>query len=79
MKEEHKKIMIESLYSVMPYIAYLGELKEFIEKEADECENIEAFIEKLKKLNEKSDIIRRTDGQIFLSELRRNLAKLGSD
>jgi predicted transcriptional regulator with HTH domain len=79
MKEELKKIMIESLYSVMPYIAYLGELKEFIKKEADECENIEAFIEKLKKLNEKSDIIRRTDGQIFLSELRRNLAKLGSD
>ncbi|MEM4724308.1 MAG: hypothetical protein QXP01_04795 [Candidatus Hadarchaeum sp.] len=79
MKEEYKKIMIESLTSVRPYIAFLGELREFIEKEASECENIESFIEKMKKQNEKSDIIRRTDGQIFLSELRRNLAKLHSD
>ncbi|MEM3420705.1 MAG: hypothetical protein QW835_04900 [Candidatus Hadarchaeum sp.] len=79
MKEEYKKIMIESLTSVRPYIAFLGELRDFIEKEASECESIEAFIEKLKKQNEKSDIIRRTDGQIFLSELRRNLAKLHSD
>ncbi|MGC8817037.1 MAG: hypothetical protein ACP5PX_04430 [Candidatus Hadarchaeum sp.] len=79
MKEEHKKIMIESLSSVMPYIAFISELREFIEREANECQDIESFIEKLKKLNEKSDIIRRTDGQIFLSELRRNLAKLSSD
>lgn len=79
MKEEHKKIMIDSLTSVRPYIAFLGELRAIIEKEADECENVEAFIEKLKKQHEKADIIRRTDVQIFLSELRRNLAKLGSD
>lgn len=79
MKEEVKKIMVDSLMSVRPYIAFIGELREFIEKEANECEDIETFIEKLKKQNEKSDIIRRTDAQIFLSELRRNLAKLGSD
>lgn len=79
MKEEHKKIMIDSLITVRPYIAFLEELRAIIEKEADECENVEAFIEKLKKQNEKADIIRRTDVQIFLSELRRNLAKLGSD
>ncbi|MGQ9788404.1 MAG: hypothetical protein ACUVQM_03735 [Candidatus Hadarchaeaceae archaeon] len=79
MKEEYKKIMVDSLTSVRPYIAFIEELKEFIEKEADVCENIEAFIEKLKQQNEKTDVIRRTDVQIFLSELRRNLTKLGPD
>jgi len=76
MKEELKKIMMESLSSAMPYIVYPEELKEFIEKETEDCDSIEAFIEKLKKkIYEKCDIIRKTDGQIFLNELRHSLKK----
>ena len=70
----------ESLSSVMPYVAYPVELRELIEKEAEGCDCIETFVEKFKKkISEGHDVTKKTDGQIFLNELKRNIARSSSD
>lgn len=80
MMKENIKLIVGSLSSVMPYVAYPAELRELIEKEMDDCDCIGAFVEKFKKkISERCDVTRKTDGQIFLNELRRNLAKTNSD
>ena len=80
MRDERAKVISESLSSVMPYIAHPGELRESIESGKKECNCIEEFIENFKKKNsEISDPTKKTDGQIFLNELKRNLAKSCSD
>ena len=80
MRSENGKTIEESLVSVMPYVAYPGELKELIRAEEAICASIEEFIENFRRKNSAiSDATKRTDGQIFLNELRRNLEKSGSD
>ena len=80
MLEVDAKIVMASFSSVMPYIAYPGELKELIEREIVSCDCIETFVEKIKKkISEINDITKKTDEQIFLNELRRRAKKLDSD
>ena len=80
MLEEDKKIILGSLSSVMPYVACPEELRETIEKEVGSCDSIEAFAEKFKKkVSTIHDATGKTDIQIFLNELERNITKSGSD
>ncbi len=80
MRADNGKTIAESLVSVMPYVAYPGELKELIRAEEEICASLDEFIENFRKKNSSiADATKRTDGQIFLNELRRNLAKSGSD
>lgn len=72
MLEKDAKLVMASFTSAMPYIVYPGELRELIEKELADCDCMETFVENVrKKFSEKYDITRKTDGQIFLNELRR--------
>lgn len=80
MLEEDVKLVKASFSSVMPYIAYPGELRELIEKEIEGCDCIETFLEKIKEgISGTNDITRKTDEQIFLNELRRRARKSNSD
>ncbi len=80
MLEKDAKLITGSLSSVMPHIAFPSELKQLIEEESVGCDCIETFVEKFRqKISERRDVTRKTDGQIFLNELRRNITKFGSD
>lgn len=76
MQEAEAEFVRDTFSSVMPYLVYSQELRDLIEKVSGESPNIEAFIDRLKQvISEKTDTTRRTDGQIFLNELRRRLSK----
>ncbi len=76
MQEAEAKLVRDSFSSVMPYLAYPQELRSLIERTLGESAGIEAFIEGLRRsVSEKADTTRKTDGQIFLNELRRRLPK----
>ncbi len=74
MLEKDANLVMSSLYSALPYIAHPSELKDFIKKEVESCDCVENFVENFKKkMSEKIDITRKTDGQIFFNELCRTL------
>jgi len=76
MQEAEAKLVRDSFSSVMPYLAYPQELRSLIERALGEGVSVEAFIEGLRRsVSEKADTTRKTDGQIFLNELRRRLPK----
>lgn len=76
MQEAEAELVRSALSSVMPYLVYSQELKELMEKLLEESSDTRVFIDKLKlAISEKSDITRRTDGQIFINELQRRLSK----
>lgn len=76
MQESEAKLVRDSFSSVMPYLAYSQELRSLIERTLGESTNVEAFIEGIRRsISEKVDTTRKTDGQIFLNELRRRLPK----
>lgn len=80
MLDKDTKIIKGSLSSVIPHIAFPDELRELIEKERMDCDRIEKFVEKFRQIiSETRDVTRRTDGQIFLNELKRSITKSGSD
>jgi len=74
MQEIERKLILDSLSSVMPYLVYPQELKALVEKVSDECSDINTFLEKFKQsISAESDQTHKTDGQIFMNELRRKL------
>lgn len=76
MQESEAKLVRDSFSSVMPYLAYPQELRSLIERTLGESTNVEAFIEEIRRsIYEKVDTTRKTDGQIFLNELRRRFPK----
>jgi hypothetical protein len=80
MLEKDKKITLDSISSVMPYVACPEELRETIEKETENCDSIGSLVEKLEKtISMAHDAIGKTDMRIFLNELERNIAKSSSD
>lgn len=76
MQEAEAKLIRDSFSSVMPYLAYPQELRSLIERTLGESAGIEVFIEGLRQaISAEADTTRKTDGQIFLNELRRRLPK----
>ncbi|TEU14838.1 MAG: hypothetical protein E3I12_01215 [Hadesarchaea archaeon] len=76
MQEAEAKLVRDSFSSVMPYLAYPQELRSLIERMLGESAGIEVFIEGLRQaISAEADTTRKTDGQIFLNELRRRLPK----
>jgi uncharacterized membrane protein len=74
MQEAEKKLVRDSFSSVAPYLAYPQELRGLIERALGEGVSVEAFIEGLRQtISAEADTARKTDGQIFLNELRRRL------
>ncbi len=76
MREDDARLVMDSLSSVAPYIAYPQELKELVESELKNSEDIGVFIENTRqKVSGRTDVTRKTDVQIFLNELRRRIQK----
>ena len=76
MQEAEAKLVRDSFSSVMPYLAYPQELRSLIERMLGGSAGIEVFIEGLRQaISAEADTTRKTDGQIFLNELRRRLPK----
>jgi len=76
MQEAETKLVRDSFSSVMPYLAYPQELRSLIERMLGENVDIKVFIEEVRQaVSAEADTTRKTDGQIFLNELRRRLPK----
>jgi hypothetical protein len=75
MREAETRLIWETFSSVAPYLVYPQDLRELLEKLVEEETDIEAFLEQLKEMvSEEADPTRKTDGQIFMSELRRRFS-----
>ena len=75
MQESEAKLVRDSFSSVMAYLVYPQDLRELIERVLGETQSIGKFLEKFKQIiSGETDSTRKTDGQIFLNELRRHLA-----
>jgi hypothetical protein len=75
MDETEKKLLWETFSSVMAYLVYPQELRKSIEKISGESANMNTFLEKFKQaLSNEADPTHKTDGQIFLNDLRKRLA-----
>lgn len=76
MQETEAKLVRDSFSSVMPYLAYPQELRSTIERMLGESAGIKVFMEGFRQaVSAEADTTRKTDGQIFLNELRRRLPK----
>lgn len=76
MLEEDAKIIRDSLSSVMPYLVYSQDLRNLIECTIKESDNAGVFVEGFKRaISGEMDTTKKTDGQIFLNELRRRISK----
>ena len=74
MLEREAQMLFTSLSSAMPYLVYPDELRELIKREMELSDSVESFVENFKKkISETSDPTRKTDGHIFLNELRRSV------
>jgi molecular chaperone GrpE (heat shock protein) len=74
MKEKDAKVLMDSFSSVAPYIVYTDELRDQIKQEMERCDRVETFLENFRRrVSESTDATRKTDGQIFLNELRRRI------
>jgi len=76
MREAEAKLVWDTFFSVMPYLVYPQELRGILERSLGESADIEAFVEGLRRgISEEADATKKTDGQIFLNELRRRSKK----
>lgn len=74
MREEELKLILNSFSSVRVYLAYPRELQAFIQKNASASPDVPTFLEKIEQMiSAETDVTRRTDGQIYLNELKRFL------
>jgi hypothetical protein len=74
MLESETKLVKGSFSSVMDYLVYPQDLRELTERVLGDSQNIEVFLEKIKQaISSGMDSTHKTDGQIFLNELQRNL------
>ncbi len=68
------KLIWDSFSSVMAYLVYPQELRKLIEKASSETADMPAFLDKFKQVvSNEADPTRKTDGQIFLNDLRKRL------
>ena len=74
MREAEAKLVRDSFSSVMVYIVYPQDLRGLIERVLSDSQSIETFLEKFKQaISAEADSTHKTDGQIFLNELRGHL------
>jgi len=76
MQEAEVMLIRDTFSSVMPYLVYPQELRSLLEKLLGENADIKAFVEQLKQaISTEADPTRKTDGQIFINELRRRFSR----
>ena len=78
MEDAESKLVRDSFSAVMAYLVYPQELRGSIENMLG-ARNLEEFMGTLKqRVAAETDATRKTDGQIFLNELRRRLQQAPS-
>lgn len=76
MQETETRLIWDTFSSVMPYLVYPQELRGLLEKRLGEEADVKAFVENLRQaISTETDPTRKTDGQIFVNELRRRFSK----
>jgi hypothetical protein len=76
MFDADSRLARDTLESVLPNIVYPEELRSLVEREIQKSDNIETFIENVKKaILDQADNTRKTDWRIFLNEFRRRVSK----
>ena len=76
MQETETRLIRDTFSSVMPYLAYPQELRNLLEKLLGGRTDIKAFVEQLRQaISTEADPTRKTDGQIFINELRRKFSR----
>ncbi len=75
MRDDDKELIQETFLSVREYLVYPQDLQEQVEKVSQKSEDMDSFIDGLKRATSaQEDPSRKTDGQIFLNDLRRRLS-----
>lgn len=76
MQETETRLIWDTFSSVMPYLVYPQEFRGLLEKRLGEEADVKAFVENLRQaISTETDPTRKTDGQIFINELRRRFSK----
>lgn len=76
MQEAEVRLIRDTFSSVTPYLVYPQELRSLLEKLLGEKADIKAFVEQLgQAISTEADSTRKTDGQIFINELRRKFSR----
>lgn len=74
MQESESKLAKDTLEFVLPNIVYPDELRNLVEKQSENSERLEMFVENMKKaILEQTDNTKKTDWRIFLNEFRRRV------
>ena len=75
MRDDDQELIQETFLSVREYLVYPQDLQEQVEKVSQNSEDMDSFIDGLKRATSaQEDPSRKTDGQIFLNDLRRRLS-----
>jgi hypothetical protein len=74
MRDEERKLIQETFLSVRTYLVYPQDIREQVEEVSQKTEDIDTFIDEFKRVTSaQEDQSRKTDGQIFLNDLRRRM------
>jgi hypothetical protein len=74
MRDEERKLIQETFLSVRTYLVYPQDIREQVEEVSQKSEDIDTFIDEFKRVTSaQEDQSRKTDGQIFLNDLRRRM------
>ena len=75
MQDAEVGLIWDTFSSVTPYLVYPQEFRDLLEKLLGEKTDIKAFVEQLgQAISTEADPTRKTDGQIFINELRRKFS-----
>jgi hypothetical protein len=75
MQEAEARLIQDTFSSVMPYLVYPQDFRSLLEKLLGEKADIKTFSEQLRQaISTEADPTRKTDGQIFINELRRKFS-----
>jgi len=76
MQEAEVRLIRDTFSSITPYLVYPQKLRNLLEKLLGEKADIKAFVEQLRQaISTEADPTRKTDGQIFINELRRKFSR----
>lgn len=75
MREDEKKLLQDTFSSVRAYLVYPHDLWASIEELERKTQDLQTFMSEFKRaVSDESDSSRKTDGQIFLNELKKRLS-----
>ncbi len=75
MREDEKKLLQDTFSSVRAYLVYPQDLRTVIEELERRSQDLQTFMNEFKRtISNEPDSSRKTDGRIFLNEIRKRLS-----